>query len=99
MNVGTLTVGSVNVVVGASWFFGVAAITLGLAVLVVFRNPLLALRVLLELLTAAGLLRLSVDATWAAIAATGLLVVLRMTLTRSLMADLSSPPWRTQNTA
>lgn len=88
-----------NAVLGASWFFGIAGITLGVAALFVFRNPLLALRVMLELLTAAGLLRLSVDSTWAAIAATAVIIVLRKTVTRSLIADFNAPPWRAQRTA
>ncbi|ORV84252.1 hypothetical protein [Mycolicibacterium iranicum] len=83
-----------NVVLGAAWCFAASGILLGIAALVVFRQPLLALRVTLELLTAAGLLRLSVDSSWAAIAVTAVLIVIRRTITRSLMADLSAPPWR-----
>ncbi len=80
-----------NLVLGASWCFAIIGIALGFAALVAFRRPLLALRVTLELLTAAGLLRLSVDSSWAAIAATAALILLRRTITRSLIADLSAP--------
>lgn len=83
-----------SVALGASWCFAIAGIALGLAALVVFGKPTPALQVTLELLTAAGLLRLSVDATWAAIAATAALILLRKTVTRSLIADFSSPPSR-----
>jgi hypothetical protein len=84
----------VNLVLGASWCFAVAGIVLGLAALATFGKPLPALRVMLELLTAAGLLRLSVDSTWAAIAAAAALIVLRKTITRSLIADLTTPRGR-----
>jgi hypothetical protein len=89
----------VSVVLGAAWCFAAAGILLGIAALVVFRQPLLALRVTLELLTAAGLLRLSADSSWAAIAVTAVLIVVRRTITRSLMADLSAPPWRARRSA
>lgn len=83
-----------NAVLGASWCFALIGIALGIAALVVFRRPLLALRVTLELLTAAGLLRLSVDSSWAAIAVAAVLIVVRRTITRSLIADLAAAPWR-----
>jgi hypothetical protein len=86
----------VSFVIGASWCAAIAGIVLGVATVVVFRTPLPALRVTLELLTAAGLLRLSVDATWTAIAATAVVIALRRTVTRSLVADLTASPWRTR---
>lgn len=86
-----------SVVLGASWCFALAAIVLGIATLVTFGKPLPALQVMLELLTAAGLLRLSVDSAWSAIAATAVLIVLRKTITRSLIADLSTSPWRARH--
>lgn len=86
-----------SVVLGASWCFAIAAIVLGLATLVTFGKPLPALQVMLELLTAAGLLRLSVDSAWSAIAATAVLIVLRKTITRSLIADLNAWPRRTSH--
>jgi hypothetical protein len=73
----------------ASWCFGVAAIVLGVAALAVFRQPLPALRVTLELFIAAGLLRLSVDNSWAAIASAALVIAIRRLLTRSLTADFA----------
>ncbi|MFB1299392.1 hypothetical protein ACAG24_028200 [Mycobacterium sp. pW049] len=84
-----------SVLLGAAGFFAFAGILVGIATLVVFRRPLLALRVTLELLTAAGLLRLSVDSSWAAIAVTAVLILVRQAVTRSLVADLTAPPWRT----
>lgn len=87
-----------NIILAASWCVGIAGIVLGLAALAVFGKPLPALRVMLELLTAAGLLRLSVDASWAAIAAAAALIALRKTLTHSLIADLTAAPWRARHT-
>ena len=86
-------------VLGASWCFAIAGIVLGVAMLVTFRKPLPALQVMLELLTAAGLLRLSVDSTWAAIAATAILIALRKTITSSLIADFTTSPWRAHRTS
>ena len=77
---------------GASWCVAIAGIGIGLATLAVFRTPLLALRVCLELLTAAGLLRLSVDAAWTAIAGVAILIAVRRVVTRALTADLTVPP-------
>ncbi|MBB2990170.1 hypothetical protein FHR72_001638 [Mycolicibacterium iranicum] len=88
-----------SVVVAASWCLAIAGIMLGVAALVVFRAPLLALRVMLELLTAAGLLRLSVDSTWTAIAAAAAVIVLRRVVTRSVIADLNAAPWRAHGSA
>ncbi|OBI84918.1 hypothetical protein [Mycobacterium sp. E740] len=67
-----------------SWLIAAAGLVLGASTLVVFRRPPLALHVLLDLLLAAGLLRLSVDATWRSIAVTALVVVVRHLVTRGL---------------
>jgi len=80
-----------SIVLGASWVVAFAAIVLGVATLVTFGAPLTALQVMLELLTAAGLLRLSVDSAWTAIAAAAVLILLRKTVTRTLIADLRAP--------
>ena len=80
-----------TLVLGAAWCAAVAGIVLGLATMIVFRAPLPAMRVALELLTAAGLLRLSVDSSWAAIAVAAALILLRRMITRVLVADFTSP--------
>lgn len=54
-----------------------AAIALGALVLVTTRNPGAALPVLLDLLLAAGLLRLSATASWGAIASAAAVVAVR----------------------
>lgn len=87
-----------SIVLAASWCVAVAGIVLGGATLAVFGKPLPALRVMLELLTAAGLLRLSADASWAAIAAAAALIALRKTLTHSLIADFTASSWRARHT-
>lgn len=71
-----------------SWLVAGAGIVLGTATLVVFRRPALSLHVLLDLLLAAGLLRLSADAGWPVIAVTAAVVVLRRLLTFSLLSGL-----------
>lgn len=76
----------VSLAADLSWLIAGAGIVLGAATLLVFRRPALALHVLLDLLLAAGLLRLSADAAWSVIAVTALVVVLRRVLTRSLLA-------------
>lgn len=81
-----------NVLVGAFWCFGIAGIVVGAAALAVFRAPLPALRVTLELFIAAGLLRLSVDNSWSAIAGAAVVIAIRRVLTRSLTADLTHRP-------
>ncbi|PRC46568.1 hypothetical protein C6A85_89425 [Mycobacterium sp. ITM-2017-0098] len=81
-----------TLVLGASWAFAIAGIVLGFTALALFGKPLPALRVMIELLTAAGLLRLAVDSSWTAIAATAALIILRKTLTRSLIADFTALP-------
>jgi hypothetical protein len=88
----------VTLLLAASWAFGIAGIVLGFAALATFGKPLPALRVMIELLTAAGLLRLAVDSSWTAIAVTATLIVLRKTLTRSLIADFTAAPSRAPRT-
>lgn len=82
-----------SLLVGVSWCVAIAGVVLGLAALVVFGKPLPALRVTVEFLTAAGLLRLSVDTSWAAILVAAALIALRRTITRSLTADFTASPW------
>jgi hypothetical protein len=79
----------VNVSVGASWCLAIAGILLGVGAVVVFRQPLTALRVTLDFFLAAGLLRLSVDVSWETIAATVTVIAVRRLITRSLTADLT----------
>ena len=81
-----------DVLLGASWCIGIAGILVGVAALAVFRQPLPALRVTLELFIAAGLLRLSVDNSWSAIAGAAVVIAIRRVLTRSLTADFSRRP-------
>ena len=78
-----------SVVVNASWCLAIAGIMLGLCALLVFRQPIPALRVMIELFTAAGLLRLSVDLSWAAILGVVVLIAVRRLVTRSLVTDLT----------
>ena len=82
-----------TIVVAASWCLAIAAIAIGVAALLVFRQPLPALRAMIELLTAAGLLRLSVDMSWTAVLVVVAVIAVRRVVTRSLTADLraSSP--------
>lgn len=82
-----------SLLVGVSWGVAIAGIALGLATLVVFGKPLPALRVTVELLTAAGLLRLSVDTSWAAILVAAALIALRRFITRNLTADITASRW------
>ena len=77
-------------VTDVSWVIAAVGIVVGIAGLVVFRQPLVALRVMLELFTAAGLLRLSVDLSWEAIAGVAVLIAVRRLVTRSLAADLAA---------
>jgi hypothetical protein len=76
-------------VADASWLIAAAGIVLALGGLIVFRRPLVALRVMLELFTAAGLLRLSVDLSWEAVAGVAVVIAVRQLVTRSLAADLT----------
>lgn len=77
-------------VADVSWVMAAVGIVLGIAGLVVFRQPLVALRVMLELFTAAGLLRLSVDLSWEALAGVAVVIGVRQLVTRSLAADLAA---------
>lgn len=83
-----------NLVDTASWWVALAAIVVGIAALAVFRQPLPAMRVTLDLLVAAGLLRLSLDVSWTAIAGTALLIAVRRLLTRSLASDFTATQHR-----
>jgi hypothetical protein len=56
---------------------GMAAVVLGIAVFLATRHVRSALGVLLDLLLAAGLLRLGADQSWSAIASAAALVVVR----------------------
>ncbi len=67
-----------------SWVIAGAAIVLALLTLLLLRRPSWALHVLLDLLLAAGLLRLSVDASWQSIAVTAVVIVVRHLVTRGL---------------
>jgi hypothetical protein len=87
-----------NFVLGAAWCFALAGILLGAAALAVFRQPLLALRVMLDLFIAAGLLRLSVDLSWTAIAGTVAVITVRRLVTRILTADFAVPLIRSPRT-
>lgn len=78
-----------NFVVNASWCFALAGIALGIGALAVFRQPLLAMRVMLDLFVAAGLLRLSVDISWAAIASIVAVIAVRRMITHLLSADFA----------
>ena len=77
-----------SIVVGASWCVALAGILLGVTALAAFRQPLIALRAMVDLFVAAGLLRLSVDLSWAAIAGTVTVIAVRHLLTHSLTSDL-----------
>lgn len=87
-----------SLVVAISWCVAIAGIVLGLAALAVFGKPLPALRVTVELLTAAGLLRLSVDLSWTAIISIAVLVAVRRAVTRNLTADITASPWVRRST-
>lgn len=77
-----------SVITNVSWCLAIAGILIGLGALAVFHQLLLALRVMVELFTAAGLLRLSVDLSWAAILGVVALIAVRRVVTRSLTVDL-----------
>ncbi|WP_229403419.1 hypothetical protein [Micromonospora okii] len=68
-----------------------AAFLVGLAVLLGGNSWRLALRVLLDLLTAAGLLRLAGDQGWAQVAGAAAVVALRAALWRALSAPAPVP--------
>ncbi len=79
-----------NFVATASWYVALAGLVLGIAALAVFRRPLLALRVTMDLLVTAGLLRLSVDLSWAAIAGTVAMIAVRRLVRRTLASDFNA---------
>ena len=77
-----------TVVTNLSWLIVAAGILLAAATLAMLHRPLSALHVLLDMFLAAGLLRLSADAAWPAIAATAAVVILRRIVTGAeLRAD------------
>ncbi len=69
-----------------------AAFVSGMAVLVTVRSVRAALGVFLDVLLAAGLLRLSIADTWGAIAAAAALIAVRKLAVSGLGQDLSPPP-------
>ncbi|MCV7278573.1 hypothetical protein H7J88_02790 [Mycolicibacterium flavescens] len=71
-----------------SWVIAAAGIALAALTLVVMRRPQLALHVLLDFLLAAGLLRLSADASWRSIAVTAIVVAVRHLVTRGLTPSI-----------
>ena len=73
-----------TIVTSLSWLIVAAGIVLAAGTLVVLHRPLSALHVLLDLFLAAGLLRLSADASWPTIAATAAVVMLRHIVTRGV---------------
>lgn len=68
-----------------SWLVVACAIGLSAAAVVVLRRFDTALHVLLDLLLAAGLLRLSAEASWEAIAIAAAIVALRRVLAATLL--------------
>ena len=68
---------------------GAAALVVGLLVLLDTRRLSVALPVFLDLLLAAGLLRLSADGTWGALATAAALVAVRKLVVRGLTANRS----------
>lgn len=66
-----------TLVEGASLVVSAAGVVVGVLSFVTFRRFSVALAAALELLTAAGLLRLSADGTWRAVATAGAIVVTR----------------------
>lgn len=83
-----------NLVVNASWCVATAGILLGIAALAVLRQPLLALRVTMDLFVTACLLRLSIDLSWAAIAGGVAVIAVRQLLTLSLASDFGAAAHR-----
>lgn len=77
-------------IITASWCLALAGILLGFGALAVFGRPLVALRAMVDLFVAAGLLRLSADLSWAAIASTVAVIAVRLILTRSLTSDIGT---------
>jgi hypothetical protein len=81
---------------GAAAVVAVAALVAAMAVLVSSRQPALALRVLLDLLLAAGLLRLAAVDDWPGVLAAAAIVVVRRVVTvayrRGAGAATPAPP-------
>ena len=69
---------------GLAWLVGVAGLLLGCLVLLATGRPRPALGILLDLLLAAGLLRLSTLGTWSAIISAAALVVIRKVVVLAL---------------
>lgn len=76
-----------SLLAAAAWILVIAGIVLGLAAWAMFLRPLLALRVMLDFFTAAGLLHLSADLSWAALLSVAALIGLRHLLAGRLTAD------------
>ncbi|MCH9737067.1 MAG: hypothetical protein K0U78_21360 [Actinomycetia bacterium] len=85
-----------TLVLGASWCCTLAGVVLGIAALAVFRQPMLALRTAMDLLIVAGVLRLSIDPSWTAIAGTVAVIALRRVLAGDLRSDLTAAQDRAQ---
>lgn len=79
-------------VLPASWVIAGAGITLAALVFAVMRRVSVALPVLLDMLMAAGLLRLSAEAPWRTIATAGAIVVLRKLVVAGLHVTSASDP-------
>lgn len=75
-----------------AWAIAGMGIVLAALAFVALRRPLAALHVLLDLLLAATLLRLSVDASWPAIAIAAAVILVRQLVTRGLTTHLPSSP-------
>ena len=67
------------------WAIAGGGIVLGALALIALRRPPLALHVVLDFLLAAGLLRLSADATWQSLAVIAVVVLVRRVVTLGLM--------------
>ncbi|ULE34502.1 hypothetical protein [Mycobacterium sp. IDR2000157661] len=83
--------------VDLSWLVAACALVLSAAVLVIFRRLGPALHVLLDLLLAAGLLRLSADASWDVIAVAAVVIALRRVLAATLLGRTAEPVSAKQN--
>jgi hypothetical protein len=81
-----------EVVLPASWVVAGAGIVLAALVFAVMRRVSVALPVLLDMLMAAGLLRLSAEAPWRAIATAGAIVVLRKLVVAGLQVHSAPEP-------
>ncbi|MGE2727891.1 hypothetical protein ACQI4F_00285 [Mycolicibacterium vaccae] len=65
-----------------------AGIVVGLAAWLRFKRPVVALRAMLECFTAAGLLRLSTEMSWSAVAGVAAVIAVRRLAAGRLTADL-----------